>query len=78
MFSPEFTVLETLGTSSNAASVFTSHRTACVGCYLARFCSLRDVAGTYGLVLDDFLDEMDRTAGIDTYHATGALYDQQT
>ena len=37
-------------------------KTACVGCYLEGFCTLKDVAKTYRILLDDFLGELDRAA----------------
>ncbi len=40
-------VHETLNDWPETASVFHAFKTACIGCYLARFCSLQDVADTY-------------------------------
>ncbi len=61
-FSPDTTVEETLRISTGARAVFTSRRTACVGCYLARFCTLKDVAAAYNLSLDALLEELDQAA----------------
>ncbi len=62
LFTTEMTVEQALGVSHSVAGVFLSHRTACVGCYLERFCTLRDVASTYKLPLVPFLEELQRTA----------------
>jgi hypothetical protein len=44
------------------STVFVARRTACVGCYLAGFCTLGDVAKTYGFSLEEFLGELDGAA----------------
>jgi hybrid cluster-associated redox disulfide protein len=36
-------------------AVFQAYRTACVGCFLARFDTIADVARNYHLDVDDFL-----------------------
>lgn len=58
------------------AEVFIGHHTACVGCYLARFCTLSDVARTYSLPLDVLLDELQRAAHARPYQLTGANHDK--
>lgn len=40
-------VYDTLNDWPETASLFRTFKTACIGCYLARFCSLQDVADTY-------------------------------
>jgi len=40
--------------------VFLLHRMACVGCPMAPFETLENVAAVYGLKLDAFLDELDQ------------------
>jgi NAD(P)H-hydrate repair Nnr-like enzyme with NAD(P)H-hydrate dehydratase domain len=40
-------VHDTLNDWPETASLFRAFKTACIGCYLARFCSLQDVADTY-------------------------------
>ena len=64
--SPDVSVAEILRGASSVQRVFIRNRTACVGCSLARFCSLRDVAATYGLVLDDLIRELDLTVHAQT------------
>jgi hypothetical protein len=61
-FTAEMTVEQALGVSHSISGVFLSHRTACVGCYLARFCTLRDVSSTYKLPLAPFLEELQRSS----------------
>ncbi len=59
--SSDLTVAQILrGANQNLAAVFISRKTACVGCYLARFCTLGDVARNYGIPLDELLDELQR------------------
>ncbi len=60
--SPESSVADVLRLAPLLQGVFVAHRTACVGCSLARFCSLRDVADTYELSLEDLLRELERAA----------------
>jgi len=59
---PEISVAEVLREAGNVGQVFLRHRTACVGCSLARFCSLRDVAETYGLSLEGLIQELRESA----------------
>jgi len=39
-------------------SVFMKHRTKCVGCFMQQFCTLKDVAATYGLSLEILIDDI--------------------
>jgi hybrid cluster-associated redox disulfide protein len=55
---PDVTVADVLQNSTEVARVFISRKTACVGCYMARFCSVRDVAATYELNLEQFRQEI--------------------
>jgi len=59
---PETSVAEVLRDAGSVRHVFMRHRTACVGCSLARFCSLRDVAATYGLGLEGLIQELQESA----------------
>jgi hybrid cluster-associated redox disulfide protein len=58
LFSANTIVDQALGQSPLIVKVFIQNETACVGCYLARFCTLEDVAKTYGLSLDHFIKEL--------------------
>ncbi len=74
-FPPDMTVQQALAAAGGLSKVFTGHRTACVGCYLARFCTLSDVAKTYGLALDDFTAELEQAALADPLYTTGAIHE---
>jgi len=51
-------VLETLKDWPETASVFLARQTACIGCYLARFCSLQDVADTYHIQPTEWIEQI--------------------
>lgn len=74
-FSPKMLVSEALETQPAVARVFIRHRTACVGCSLARFCSLQDVARTYGLSLEALLAEMRQVSFADSSNFIGANHE---
>jgi hypothetical protein len=63
-FSPNLTVAESLEMGRQISSVFIKLKTACVGCYLTRFCTLEDVARAYGLAPDDLLGELQQAVRI--------------
>lgn len=46
--------------SPNVGSVFIKYKTDCVGCFLARFCTLAEVADVYELDLQSFLNDLQR------------------
>ncbi len=71
-FTADLTVDQALGVSRSIPGVFVSHRTACVGCYLSRFCTLRDATKTYELDLESFLDELRQAALADPINELGA------
>ena len=58
----ETTVAEVLERDPSTRAVFTAQGTACVGCYLARFCTLNDAAGFYKIPLETFMDEITQAA----------------
>jgi hypothetical protein len=62
LISPNSTVAETLRSDTDVSHVFIARKTACVGCYLAGFCTLEDVAKTYQLPLDEFLSELEEAS----------------
>jgi len=51
-------VQEVLKKWPRTASVFRELRTACIGCYLARFCTLEEVAATYHLQTQTLLKNL--------------------
>jgi hybrid cluster-associated redox disulfide protein len=61
----DLTVADLLGIWPQAAPVFVRHRLACVGCSLARFDRISDVASNYGLDLCGLVDELRRAMEID-------------
>jgi len=58
LFHPEQAVDDVLQTDQRLAGVFFHNQTACVECYLARFCTLKDVANTYNLNLENLLVQL--------------------
>ena len=73
---PETPVPEALSYGPQAARVFIAHRTACVGCGLARFCTLQDVAWTYDLPLEALLVELEHAAQNERLHAKGVRHEE--
>jgi len=55
---PQQTVHEILNAWPATVNVFNNLKTACVGCYLARFCSLADVAITYDLPTGELMQKL--------------------
>jgi len=56
----ETNVAVVLQNHSKAVQVFVKHKTACVGCALARFCTIEDVINIYKLDENIFLDELEK------------------
>jgi hypothetical protein len=56
--SKEWSVEETIRSCAGAVSAFIHLKTDCVGCRLARFCTLEEVSQWYGISLDTLLDRM--------------------
>jgi hybrid cluster-associated redox disulfide protein len=54
----ETTVADLLKKFPQTARLFITQKTACVGCYMAGFCTLQDVLETYDLDRDSFLAEL--------------------
>ncbi|MBI3739047.1 MAG: hypothetical protein HY258_08390 [Chloroflexi bacterium] len=77
LYSSGTTVEEALKQGQHTARVFIRNRTACVGCYLAHFCTLEDVANTYGLSLKNLLDELQQAAKIHQSNSIG-VKDEKT
>lgn len=59
--SSKMTVEQAFASFPGAAGVFLASRTGCVGCFLARFCTLEDVARVYELPLQDLLGKLRET-----------------
>jgi hypothetical protein len=54
------TVAEALEGAPGIMKILITRRTACIGCCLARFCTLRETAAVYGLTWDAFIDDLRR------------------
>jgi hypothetical protein len=52
------TVEETMRLCADAVSTFVRLKTHCVGCRLARFCTLEEVSRWYDIPLDTLLDRL--------------------
>lgn len=57
-FEAETTVAEALARQPGVSQVLISNKTACVGCYFARFCTLKEAASAYSLDWDEFQREL--------------------
>jgi len=54
------TVAELLQSNPSAVRFFLDQKTDCVGCHLARFCTLKDVVSAYHLNEHTFTEALDR------------------
>ena len=54
----QLTVEEVLQKWPRAFSVFMNNQTQCPGCFMQQFCTLKDVAATYRLSLEDLVAEI--------------------
>jgi hypothetical protein len=61
MLTPDLTVAQVLEACPQAAHVFVSLKTDCVGCYLMSFCTLQEVAMQYQLNLESIMAEFGKT-----------------
>ena len=59
----DLTVAEVMARWPQTIPVFIRHRMACVGCTIAPFETLIEVADIYQLELDSFLQELQQTIG---------------
>ena len=59
--SSKMTVDKVLTEYPDTATTFITLRTSCVGCHLARFCTLEDVAKDYGLSLQELMDKLNHS-----------------
>lgn len=64
----DLTVAETLARWPAALPVFMRHNTACVGCVMAAFETVDEIAAIYGLDRDQLLDELRAAAQSDPDH----------
>jgi hybrid cluster-associated redox disulfide protein len=57
-----WTVSEILQKYPETRQVFIERKTLCLGCYMARFCNLRDVSQVYRLETETLVHEMQQAA----------------
>jgi hybrid cluster-associated redox disulfide protein len=57
-----WTVSEILKKYPETRRVFIERKTLCLGCYLARFCSLKEVAQAYSLEIETLVHEIQKAA----------------
>jgi hybrid cluster-associated redox disulfide protein len=60
--SQNWTVSEILQKHPRTSQVFLEKKTFCLGCYMARFCNLKDVAQVYSLETETLVDEIQQVA----------------
>ena len=56
----QWTVDQVLQKWPHAFSVFLKNKTKCVGCYMQPFCTVKEVAETYQLSLEQLIDELQK------------------
>jgi hybrid cluster-associated redox disulfide protein len=56
------TVEEILQRWPQAFSVFMQNKTKCAGCFLQRFCTLKDVAEMYQIPLEKLIEEIEKVS----------------
>jgi hybrid cluster-associated redox disulfide protein len=60
-FTPNLTVAEVMDRWPQTIPTFFRYRMACVGCPIASFETLAEVAAIYGLELDQLINELQQT-----------------
>lgn len=65
--SQNWTVSEVLQKYPGTSRVFLDRKTLCLGCYMARFCSLKDVAQVYSLETETLVSEIQQATINKTY-----------
>jgi hybrid cluster-associated redox disulfide protein len=58
IFDQDMTVEQLLAAHPELAHTFIQLKLDCVGCYLERFCTLRDIAQSYSLDLEMFMNTL--------------------
>jgi hybrid cluster-associated redox disulfide protein len=62
--SSDWTVEQTVHACAEAVPIFVRLKTHCVGCRLARFCTLEEVSRSYGMSLDTLMEQLRNPAAI--------------
>ncbi|MFH1184298.1 MAG: hypothetical protein V1755_04570 [Chloroflexota bacterium] len=72
LFNADTTIAEALEGTPGITKILIARRTACIGCSLARFCTLRETAAAYRLPWDAFINDLRRAAS-ETSQNTGGV-----
>lgn len=75
MISTNLTVDEVLQRWPQAFSVFMKNKTKCPGCFMQHFCTLKDVAETYQILLEDLIGEIENVSAEEII-SKGASYEK--
>lgn len=62
LLDPTTTVAETLSQIPHASQVFIQYHTGCVGCFLVRFCTLKEMADVHKIDLPSFLGALQESS----------------
>ena len=65
--SQNWTASDVLQKYPGSRQVFITRRMLCLGCYMARFCTLNDVAQIYSLEIETLVGEIQKAAINKTY-----------
>ena len=60
--SPDSNIIETVQKYPAAAKVFAEHGIPCLGCAAARFETLADISGEFGISADELVDEIKKAS----------------
>ena len=69
----QMTVEDVLKNWPGTSAVFLERKTTCVGCLLQRFCTLKDVAETYRIPLQDLRKDLEECALITVQNQRSTL-----
>lgn len=59
---PTLTVDEVLQKCPRAFQVFLKNKTRCPGCFMQHFCTLKEVAETYQLSVEELIEELENAS----------------
>jgi hybrid cluster-associated redox disulfide protein len=65
MIHTDLKVGEVLQKWPGAFSVFMQNKTKCPGCFMQHFCTLKDVAETYEISLEEIIRDLERVADLE-------------
>jgi len=67
------TVEEVLQRWPGTFSVFMAAKTKCPGCFMQQFCTLKDVAETYQISLQDLMQDLEKSAQSNNHNQRSTL-----